>query len=95
MIILLFSIQILTFIQSETPSNLTGKIISFCMAMTMCSPPIGQIIYGYLFEELKDNAHIIIFGAVLVSMIIALMSKKIFSNLKEVNIYNEVCNGRE
>ncbi|CEP95439.1 macrolide-efflux protein [[Clostridium] sordellii] len=91
----LFSIQILTFIQSETPSHLTGKVISFCLAMTMCSPPIGQIIYGYLFELFKDYTYIIIFGAVLISSLIAFMSKKIFSNLKETKVYPEVCNDRE
>ncbi|CEN31165.1 macrolide-efflux protein [[Clostridium] sordellii] len=91
----LFSIQILTFIQSETPSHLTGKVISFCLAMTMCSQPIGQIIYGYLFEVFKDDTYIIIFMAVLISSLIAFMSKKIFSNLKETKVYPEVCNDRE
>lgn len=85
----LFSIQILTFIQSETPGHLTGKVISFCLAMTMCSPPIGQIIYGYLFEVLKNGAHIIIFLAVAVSGVIAIMSKKVFSDLKPVDSYTE------
>ncbi|CEP83810.1 MFS transporter [Paraclostridium sordellii] len=91
----LFSIQILTFIQSETPRHLTGKVISFCLAMTMCSQPIGQIIYGYLFEVFKDDTYIIIFVAVLISSLIAFMSKKIFSNLKETKVYPEVCNDRE
>lgn len=90
----LFSIQILTFIQIETPSHLTGKVISFCLAMTMCSPPIGQIIYGYLFEVLKNDAYIIIFVAALVSGVIALMSKMVFSSFKKVDIYSEVCNDR-
>lgn len=91
----LFSIQILTFIQSETPSHLTGKVISFCLAMTMCSQPIGQIIYGYLFEVFKDDTYIIIFVVVLISSLIAFMSNKIFSNLKETKVYPEVCNDRE
>ncbi|WP_042277417.1 MFS transporter [[Clostridium] dakarense] len=91
----LFSIQILTFIQSETPTHLTGKVISFCLAMTMCATPIGQIIYGYLFEALKNDTHIIIFVAALVSGLIALMSKKVFSSLKKIEVCGEVCNDRE
>ncbi|MGL5245190.1 MAG: MFS transporter [Sarcina sp.] len=86
-----FSIQILTFIQSETPNHLTGKVISFCLAMTMCSPPIGQIIYGYFFEILKDNTHIIIFISALISALIALASKKVFSSLENVQFYAEEC----
>ena len=61
----------------------------------MCSPPIGQIIYGYLFELFKDYTYIIIFGAVLISSLIAFMSKKIFSNLKETKVYPEAFNGRK
>ncbi|MBO3443895.1 MFS transporter [Clostridium sp. CCUG 7971] len=91
----LFSIQVLTFIQSETPTHLTGKVISFCLAMTMCATPIGQIIYGYLFEALKNDTHIIIFVTTLFSGVIALMSKKIFSSLKKVEVCGEVCNDRE
>lgn len=90
----LFSIQILTFIQCETPNHLTGKVISFCLAMTMCSTPIGQIIYGYLFEALNNQTHIIIFVAALLSGLIGFMSKKIFSSLKKTDIYREVCHDR-
>lgn len=86
----LFSIQILTFIQSETPSHLTGKVISFCLAMTMCSTPVGQIIYGYLFEVLKNDTYIIIFVAALVSGVIALMSKKVFKSMIDNDIKNSI-----
>lgn len=82
----MFSIQVLTFIQSETPSHLTGKVISFCLAMTMCSQPIGQILYGYFFEILKGDTHIIIFGTALICSVIALMSKKVFSSMKDKNV---------
>lgn len=91
----LFSIQVLTFIQSETLSHLTGKVISFCLAMTMCSLPIGQIIYGYLFEVLKDDVYIIIFVGALASGIIALISRKVFSSLKKIDIYGGDCNDGE
>lgn len=81
MISTLLGIQILTFIQGETPIHLIGKVISFCMAMTMCSQPIGQVLYGYLFEQLKDSTHVIIFGAMLVSALIAFIAKKVFNQL--------------
>ena len=91
----LFSIQVLTFIQSETPSHITGKVISFSLAITMCSQPIGQIIYGYLFEVLENKIYIIILGTVLISAVIAFMSKKIFSSLRNTEVYEEVCELRE
>ncbi|MGL5753956.1 MAG: MFS transporter [Paraclostridium sp.] len=82
----MFSIQVLTFIQSETPNILIGKVISFCLAMTMCSQPIGQIIYGYLFEILKGNPHVIVFGTALICSVIAITSKKVFSSMREKNL---------
>ncbi|MGL5416369.1 MAG: MFS transporter [Clostridium sp.] len=90
----IFSIQMLTFIQSETPGHLIGKVISFCLAIGMCAQPMGQVLYGYLFETLKNNVSWIILGAALVGGLITILSKKSFgklNNKKEVeeNIINE------
>ncbi len=78
----LFSIQMLTFIQSETPTNLTGKVISLCLAVSMCSTPIGQLVYGYLFEVLKNDTYIIIFIAAIIAGGISIFSKQVFKGLK-------------
>ncbi|MCR8744663.1 MFS transporter [Romboutsia lituseburensis] len=85
----LFSIQILAFIQSETPDHLIGKVISFCLSITMFLTPIGQIMYGYLFEVLKSNTHIIVFIVTLISGLIAIVSKKVFSKLRKAGIFND------
>lgn len=77
-----FSIQILTFIQGETPGHLIGKVISFCLAISMGSQPIGQVLYGYLFEVAKNNIYLIIFGAALVCTIISVISKKTFGSIE-------------
>ncbi len=78
----IFSIQMITFIQGETPGYLIGKVISICLAIGMCAQPIGQLIYGYIFEILKDNTSLIIFGAFIFGGIIVFISKKVFSKLK-------------
>ena len=80
----IFSIQMITFIQGETPGELIGKVISICLAIGMCAQPIGQLIYGYLFEALKNNISLIIFGAFLAGGIIVFISKKVFSKLNGV-----------
>ncbi len=38
----MITIQMLTFIQGETPTNLTGKVIASVMALSMCSQPLGK-----------------------------------------------------
>lgn len=79
----IFSIQVIAFIQGETPGYLIGKVMSICLAIGMCAQPIGQLIYGYLFEILKNNISLIIFGAFLAGGIITFISKKVFTKLKD------------
>ncbi|MEG1003328.1 MFS transporter [Clostridium sp.] len=85
----IFSIQMITFIQRETPGYLIGKVMSICITIGMCAQPIGQLVYGYLFETLKNNNSLIIFGAFLVGGIITFISKKIFSKLEHLGDIEE------
>ena len=80
----IFSIQMITFIQGETPRYLIGKVMSICLAIGMCAQPIGQLIYGYLFEKLKNNNSLIIFGAFLAGGIITFISKNVFIKLESL-----------
>lgn len=78
----MFSIQMLSFVQMETPVELVGKVISCLLAFSMCAQPIGQSLYGMLFESFADKPWIIIFGAAAISLGIALMSKSTFKRLE-------------
>ncbi len=73
------TVQMLTFIQGETPTQLTGKVLSLVMALAMCSQPLGQAMYGVLFDAFKATPYVIILGAAVISGGIALLSKKIFA----------------
>ncbi|WP_297638835.1 MFS transporter [uncultured Clostridium sp.] len=88
----IFSIQMLTFIQGETPGHLIGKVISFCLAIGMCAQPIGQVLYGYLFEVLKNNVSWIIFGAAIAGGVITIISKKSFGKLNSEEIEENMVN---
>lgn len=78
----MFSIQMIAMVQTETPSHLVGKVIACMMAFSMCSQPIGQALYGFLFDKLHNNSYIILFMVSIISCAIALISKKIFSSFK-------------
>ncbi len=78
----LFTIQLFTLIQRETPSHLLGKIMSVLMAITMCAQPVGQAMYGLLFDAFLNQSWAILLGAALVSVCIALYSKTVFVNLE-------------
>lgn len=79
----MFSIQLLTFIQGQTPAHLVGKVISWVLALSMCSQPIGNALYGYLFKIGSELSYLIIFGAAFVCVIIAICSKKIFGMISK------------
>lgn len=77
----LFSVQMLTFVQAQTPKALVGKVIACLMAVSMCAQPLGQAMYGALFEQFPGAPWAIVLGAAAVSGGIALLSRKAFHAL--------------
>lgn len=80
----LFSIQIMSYLQMIVPGDLIGKVISCAMCIGMCASPIGQAIYGSLFEVLKDSVYIVFFVAAGITAVLAALLKKTFGRLEEL-----------
>ena len=76
----LFSVQMMAFVQSQTPGELVGKVISCLLALSMCAQPIGQAMYGVLFEQ--GPAWLVVCGASGVSALVALASRAAFRSLR-------------
>ena len=45
-----FSIVMLSHVQSRTPQDLMGKVMAWVMTLAMCASPLGQAAYGVLFQ---------------------------------------------
>ena len=88
----MFSIQMLAVVQAETPQHLIGKVVACIMTFIMCVQPIGQLLYGFLFECLPSQP-VIIIGASMISLVIAVRSKKILIKLGGSNHYDEYSSG--
>lgn len=88
----MFSIQMLAVVQAETPQHLIGKVVACIMTFVMCVQPIGQLLYGFLFECLPSQP-VIIIGASMISLVIAVRSKKILIKLGGSNHYDEYSSG--
>lgn len=73
----IYSIQIMSYIQVTTPSHLIGKIIAWVIAISTCAQPFGQIVYGALFEWLKEMPWLIFFAATLISLWVGWYNRKI------------------
>ncbi len=76
--ITIFSIKMMSFVQRETPNHLIGKVISYILVLTQCTLPIGQTLYGIIFETYMESMSVIIFVTALCSCAVALYSKKVF-----------------
>ncbi len=80
-------VQLSAAVQGQTPSNLLGKVMAFIMAVSNCASPLGQAIYGMLFEHCPAWA--VLAGAALAAVITAVYSRKAFRGLDA-----DVCNER-
>lgn len=78
----LLSIQLMAFVQAQTPVEIIGKVISCLVGLAICAQPIGQALYGLLFEEMSASPWIVVLGAAIASGLIALYSKAVFSKVE-------------
>ena len=77
----LFAVQILTFVQSETPANLMGKVIALILTLSTCAQPLGNALYGILFDLCPAREYLIIFFSGITSLIIAFRTQILFKSL--------------
>lgn len=54
----ILSIFVLTHVQKQTPNNLLGKVMAIITAVAQCAAPIGQILYGILFETFSLKVYL-------------------------------------
>ncbi len=74
----IFSVQMLSFVQTETPKNLIGKVIAVILTVTMCAQPLGNALYGVLFEISTGFEFAVVLFSGVVSLIIAGYARNIF-----------------
>ena len=77
----MFSVQIMSFVQAETPQELIGKVISVLMTISMCAQPLGNALYGVLFELCAGHEWVVVLFSGLASLVIALTAGKVFRGL--------------
>ncbi|MBU3877380.1 MFS transporter [Faecalicatena sp. AGMB00832] len=77
----IYTIQIMSYIQITVPQEIVGKVISWVIAVSTCAQPIGQVVYGILFEQLKRGAWIVFMTAAVCSIGIAIYNKKCVEQL--------------
>ena len=56
----IFSIFAVSLIQQRTPNHLIGKVMAYTSTITLCVQPIGQIIYGFLFDKFSHAIYFVL-----------------------------------
>ncbi len=76
MLATLMSVFAITLVQKETPNQLLGKVMAIVMALAQCAAPVGQALYGVLFENFNTSVYIPTLTAALCAMGIALVASR-------------------
>lgn len=76
-----FTVQIMSFVQMETPEQLLGKVMALIMTVAMCAQPIGNAMYGFLFELCAGYEAAVVLFAGVVSLLIAVRTRRVFTGL--------------
>lgn len=73
-----FSIFAVSLIQRRTPGHLMGKIMAYTSAVTLCAQPVGQLVYGFLFDRFAGAVSLVLIPTGLIAGLIGLLSKRVF-----------------
>ncbi len=79
----MFSVQMMSFIQTETPQNLIGKVSSVILTIAMCAQPLGNALYGILFEAADGREYAVILCSGAISLLTAAAARTIFKDFSE------------
>ncbi|GHV76558.1 MFS transporter [Spirochaetia bacterium] len=73
-----FQIQVMTYVQILTPTHLTGKVISCVICLCMSTNPLGQFMYGIVFEMIGNSAWLPFYAASFLMIGIGVFSHHVF-----------------
>lgn len=71
-----------TYLQQKTPTAMLGKVSAFVTTICMCSTPIGQAIYGVIFDVFQNQVWIIVLLGIVIELMLGLLAKKSLKKLE-------------
>ena len=79
----IFSIFAVSMIQQNTPNELIGKVMAYTSAVTLCAQPVGQMVYGFLFDRFQEIVYLVLIPSGIVVCVIGLLATVFFRKLEE------------
>ncbi len=81
-VISIFSIFAVSLIQQRTPNHLIGKVMAYTSTVTLCVQPIGQIVYGFLFDRFHSAVYLVLIPTGIMVCIVGLSARSFFKNME-------------
>ena len=85
-VITIFSIFTVSLIQQKTPDEMIGKIMAYTSAVTLCVQPIGQVVYGFLFDRFSSSVYLVLIPSAIIIAVIGLLSAGSFKDFEEKSL---------
>ena len=82
-VISIFSIFAVSLIQQRTPNHLIGKVMAYTSTVTLCVQPIGQIVYGFLFDRFYSAVYFVLIPTGIIVCIVGLSVMNFFKNMEK------------
>ena len=79
----IFSIFAVSLIQQRTPNHLIGKVMAYTSTITLCVQPIGQIVYGFLFDRFHNAIYLCFIPTGVIVCIVGLSEMGFFKNMEK------------
>lgn len=81
-VISIFSIFAVSLIQQRTPNHFIGKVMAYTSTVTLCVQPIGQIVYGFLFDKFYSAIYFVLIPTGIIVCIVGLSAMSFFKNME-------------
>lgn len=76
----LLSVFIVSKVQRKTPNENLGKVMAIIIGVAQCAAPVGQIVYGVLFETFRADVFIPIFIVSAVMLVLTIVTNRYLKN---------------
>ena len=80
-VISIFSIFAVSLIQQRTPNHFIGKVMAYTSTVTLCVQPLGQIVYGFLFDRFHSAVYLILIPTGIIVCIAGLSAMRFFKHM--------------
>lgn len=83
----IISIFVITIVQKQTPNDLLGKVMAIITAVAQCAAPVGQILYGVLFEVFSLSVYFPTLIMCAIMLVISAAAKVMLRNEEVISYY--------